>query len=177
MDKKSLRRQIKLQKQAMTQAQIESKSTELARQFLATESYRNARTVYGYLPFNQEVRTQPILEQALREGKRVAIPKVLGREMKFFYIQNFSGLTVSSFGVPEPADDAPVAEDKTALVLMPGLAFDPLGRRIGYGGGYYDRFLAAEPEHPTIALCFDFQLLPALETEEHDIRADRVLWA
>ena len=177
MDKMSLRRQMKLQKQAMTQSQIESKSADLARQFLATESYRNARTLYGYLPFNQEVRTQPILEQALRDGKRVAIPRILGKEMKFFYIQNFSGLTVSPFGAPEPADDAPVAEDKTALVLMPGLAFDLRGRRIGYGGGYYDRFLAQEPEHPTIALCFDFQLLSALETEEHDIRADRVLWA
>ena len=58
-----------------------------------------------------------------------------------------------------------------------GLAFDPQGHRIGYGGGFYDRFLAAEPDHPTLALCYDFQMLPALQTEEFDIPVDTVLWA
>lgn len=177
MDKQALRRRMRHWKQAMTEAEIESKSVELARQFLSCESYRNARTLYGYLSFNQEVKTRPILEQALRDGKQVAVPRVFGKEMKFLYIQNFSNLEISPFGVPEPAADCPVAEDKTALVLMPGLAFDPQGHRIGYGGGYYDRFLAKEPDHPTVALCFDFQLLPALETEAHDICVDRVLWA
>ena len=68
------------------------------------------------------------------------------------------------------------ADDPAALVLMPGLAFDPQGHRLGYGGGFYDRFLAAEP-HPTIALCYAFQLLPQLETEAHDIPVDAVLSA
>ncbi len=70
-----------------------------------------------------------------------------------------------------------MADDKTALVLMPGLAFDPAGHRIGYGGGFYDKFLAAEPEHPTLALCYAFQMRPQLETEEFDIPVDCVLWA
>jgi 5-formyltetrahydrofolate cyclo-ligase len=60
---------------------------------------------------------------------------------------------------------------------MPGLAFDPAGHRIGYGGGFYDKYLSAQPGHPTVALCFDFQMLPALETEEFDIPVDLVLWA
>jgi 5-formyltetrahydrofolate cyclo-ligase len=80
-------------------------------------------------------------------------------------------------GIPEPVEDGPVADDETALVLMPGLAFDPEGHRIGYGGGFYDRFLAKEPEHPTLALCYAFQMLPKLETEEFDIPVDCVLWA
>ena len=70
-----------------------------------------------------------------------------------------------------------MADDPHALVLMPGLAFDPQGHRIGYGGGFYDKFLAREPEHPTVALCYDFQVLPRLETEEYDIPVDTVLWA
>ena len=63
------------------------------------------------------------------------------------------------------------------LTLMPGLVFDPQGHRIGYGGGFYDKFLSREPNHPTVALCYDFQVLPELETEEFDIPVDTVLWA
>jgi 5-formyltetrahydrofolate cyclo-ligase len=70
-----------------------------------------------------------------------------------------------------------VASDPTALVLMPGLAFDPQGHRIGYGGGFYDRFLSQEPEHPTLALCYDFQVFDHLDTEQFDIPVDCVLWA
>lgn len=119
----------------------------------------------------------PILEQALRDGKRVAVPKVYGEEMRFLYLDDLSLVAKGYGGIPEPIADEPVADDKTALVLMPGLAFDPEGHRIGYGGGFYDKFLAAEPNHPTLALCYDFQVLPNLETDPHDIPVDQVLWA
>lgn len=177
MDKKQLRRMIRERKRAMTEAEIQSRSEALAQLLYASEAYRNAKTIYGYLPYNQEVRTVPMLEQALRDGKRVAVPKVFGDEMKFLYLQDLTQVAKGYAGIPEPIADEPVAEDKTALVLMPGLAFDPQGHRIGYGGGFYDKFLAAEPNHPTLALCYEFQLLPKLETEEHDIPVDVVLWA
>ena len=177
MDKKQLRRMIRERKRAMTEAEIQSRSEALAQLLYASEAYRNAKTIYGYLPYNQEVRTVPMLEQALRDGKRVAVPKVFGDEMKFLYLQDLTQVAKGYAGIPEPIADEPVAEDKTALVLMPGLAFDPEGHRIGYGGGFYDKFLAAEPDHPTLALCYEFQLLPKLETEEHDIPVDVVLWA
>ena len=177
MDKAALREQIRQRKRAMTNQEIAEKSCLLGQMLTATDEYRRAKTVYGYLSFNQEVRTLPILEQALRDGKRVAVPKVCGDEMRFVYISDFSRVEKNSFGIPEPIDDEPAARDKTALVLMPGLAFDAQGNRIGYGGGFYDRFLAQEPEHPTVALCYDFQMLPKLETEEFDVPVDRVLWA
>ena len=177
MDKKALRRQIREQKRAMTQAQIEEKSRLLTQQFLASQLYRQAKTIYGYLPYNQEVRTVPMLEQALKDGKQVAVPKVYGDEMKFIYLTDLSRVEKGYAGIPEPVADGPVAEDPTALVLMPGLAFDPQGHRIGYGGGFYDKFLASEPGHPTLALCYDFQMLPQLQTEEFDIPVDLVLWA
>ena len=176
MDKQALRKQIRAQKRAMTEAQIESASTRLGQLFAQSELYRQAKTIYGYLPYNQEVRTVPMLERAIREGKRVAVPKVYGEEMKFIYLDDLSRVEKGYAGIPEPIDDGPVADDPTALVLMPGLAFDPEGHRIGYGGGFYDRFLAAEPEHPTLALCYSFQMLPKLDTEEFDIPVDCVLW-
>ena len=177
MNKQELRRSIREQKRAMTMEEIESRSQRLAELFYASESYHNAKTIYGYLPYNQEVRTVAMLEQAMRDGKRVAVPKCYGDEMKFIYMDDLSKVEKGYANIPEPIADEPVADDETALVLMPGLAFDPQGHRIGYGGGFYDKFLAKEPNHPTLALCYEFQMLPHLETEEFDIPVDCVLWA
>lgn len=177
MDKTALRRKIREQKRAMTEEQIWIASEDLAKQLALLPLYQAAETIYGYLPYNQEVRTVPMLQRALDEGKRVAVPKVFGEEMRFIYLNDLSRVAKGYAGIPEPVEDVPVADDRTALVLMPGLAFDPAGHRIGYGGGFYDRFLATEPLHPTVALCYDFQMLPHLETEEFDVPVDCVLWA
>ena len=177
MDKAALRRQIREQKRAMTEEQINAASARLGELFAATEQYRNAKTIYGYLPYNQEVRTVPMLEQALKDGKRVAVPKVYGEEMKFIYITDLTQIEKGYAGIPEPVADAPVADDPAALVLMPGLAFTKSGDRMGYGGGFYDKFLAAEPSHPTVALCYGFQMVDQLPTEQYDIPVDLVLWA
>lgn len=177
MDKKELRSQIRSRKRAMTEEEILSRSEELGKLFAQSEAYRNAKTIYGYLPYNQEVRTVPMLEQALKDGKRVAVPKCYGEEMKFIYLTDLTQVAPGYANIPEPIADEPIADDPTALVLMPGLAFDSQGHRIGYGGGFYDKFLSAEPNHPTLALCYEFQMLPALETEAHDIPVDTVLWA
>ena len=177
MDKQALRKEIRDKKRAMTEAEIVAASQRLAELFVASEAYRQAKTIYGYLPYNQEVRTVPMLEQALADGKRVAVPKCYGDEMRFIYLEDLSQVEKGYCGIPEPIADEPVADDKTALVLMPGLAFDPQGHRMGYGGGFYDKFLEKEPNHPTIALCYEFQMLEHLETEAHDIPVDTVLWA
>ena len=177
MNKQELRALIRQQKRAMTEAQIEAKSAELGRLFRETEAYRKARTIYGYLPYNQEVRTVAMLEQAMADGKRVAVPKCYGDEMKFIFMDDLSKVEKGYANIPEPIEDGPVAEDKTALVLMPGLAFTEKGDRMGYGGGFYDKFLAAEPDHPTVALCYAFQMVETLPTAEYDIPVDCVLWA
>ncbi len=177
MDKATLRKCIKEQKRAMTQEQIIETSERLGVLFAASEAYKQAKTIYGYLPYNQEVRTVPMLQKALEDGKKVAVPKCYGDEMRFIYLEDLSQVEMGYCGIPEPVADGPVAQDKTALVLMPGLAFDKEGHRIGYGGGFYDKFLAQEPEHPTLALCYAFQMVDCLETEEFDIPVDTVLWA
>lgn len=177
MNKTELRRQIKEKKRQMTLCQIESASTRLEELFVSSELYRQAKTIYGYLPYNQEVRTTSMLERALQDGKQVAVPKIYGDEMRFIYLTDLSQVEKGYCGIPEPIADGPVADDPTALVLMPGLAFTQKGDRMGYGGGFYDKFLACEPEHPTVALCYDFQIVRSLPTQEHDIPVDLVLWA
>ena len=177
MDKKTLRREIREKKRAMSEEEILSRSERLGELFAATEAYRNAKSIYGYLPYNQEVRTVPMLQKALDDGKRVAVPKVYGDTMKFLWLDDLTQVEKSEMGIPEPVADEPVADDRTALVLMPGVAFTKNGDRMGYGGGYYDRFLSDEPNHPTVALCYEFQVMETLPTEEFDIPVDLVLWA
>lgn len=177
MDKKELRQMVRQKKRAMTDEEIQMKSDLLEEKFLNSEAYRNAKAIYGYLPYNQEVRTVSMLQRALDDGKRVAVPKVYGDEMRFIWMTDLSQVAKGYAGIPEPVADAPVADDSHALVLMPGLAFDREGHRIGYGGGFYDKFLTEEPEHPTLALCYDFQVFQEVKTEEFDIPVDSVIWA
>lgn len=177
MDKKELRDYIRKFKRAMTKEEIETKSEKLGELFLASDLYKQAKNIYGYLPYNQEVRTTAMLLQAQRDGKRIAVPKILGDTMIFVWLDDLTAVERGYSGIPEPLDLTPVADDPTALVLMPGMAFDPQGHRCGYGGGFYDKFLSAEPGHPTLALCYEFQMLPHLDTEEHDIPVDTVIWA
>lgn len=175
VDKAALRREIAAKKRAMTGAQILAASENLALQLFAHPLYQRAVALYAYLSYNQEVRTQAILRQAAADGKRLAVPKITDGRMEFLWLTDRTRLEPGFGGIPEPVEGER-ADAPDALVLMPGLAFDRQGHRMGYGGGYYDRFLAREP-HPTIALCFDFQLLDCLPTEDHDIPVDVVLSA
>lgn len=175
MEKSALRRVITEKKLSLTPAQIEAASIDLSQQFLQHPLYRQANTLYAYLSYNQEVRTDAIIRQALADGKTVAVPKIFGQIMRFVRIHTESPILSGYKGIPEPKEND-IVQDPNALVLMPGLAFSPNGQRMGYGGGFYDRFLAAE-SHPTIALCFDFQLVDRIPVQKHDIPVDVVLSA
>ncbi len=176
MDKEELRRRMTAQKSALSVTQIVSASERLATQLFALPAYRYASAVYCYLSFNQEVRTLPVIARAKQDGKRVAVPKTEGKGLSFYWLENDTVLCRNGYGIPEP-ENAVRAENPFALVLLPGLAFDVLGHRVGYGGGYYDRFLAEEPLHPTVALCYDFQKFDVLPFAPHDKTAEILLTA
>ena len=92
-------------------------------------------------------------------------------------ICSLADLTEQTYGIPEPGAHCPeIPPEQIDLCIVPSLACDRAGYRLGYGGGFYDRFLAAEPEHPTAALCYDFQMLPHLDTDPFDIPVDLVLY-
>lgn len=95
--------------------------------------------------------------------------------MIFIWLDDLSRVELGYCNIPEPIDDGPEAFDETALVMMPGLAFDPAGHRCGYGGGFYDRYLEQHPGHPTLAMCYGFQMFEHLDTDPHDIPVDYVL--
>ena len=177
MDKKALRAEIRAKKRALTEEQIVRYSEELAQKLFAHPLYQAAKSIYGYMSYNQEVRTMPILRQAQADGKRVAVPKVYGDTMKFLWLDDLNAVAPGAYNIPEPIADGPEADDETALVLMPGLAFDPEGHRCGYGGGFYDKYLAAHPKHVTLALCYGFQMFSHLDTDAFDIPVQYVISA
>ncbi len=174
-DKNEIRRLVRLKKREMTPEQIERTSEKLASRLFEHEAYKNARSVYCYISYNQEVRTDAIMRRARADGMRVAVPKITDGEMVFIWLDDPDAVAPGYGGIQEPVADSPVADDEEALVIMPGLAFDGSGNRIGYGGGFYDRYLAAHRELTTVALCYGFQVFGHIETDARDGPADYVI--
>lgn len=147
--------------------------------------WQGASVVLPYLSFGAEVDTRTLIARAWEAGKRVALPRCVEgtRQMRWYVVETIDGLERSRLGVEEPpADPAreldPTCAGASALALVPGLAFDPEGFRIGYGGGYYDAFLASFPG-VRVGLCREAQLVASLRDEgvleTHDLPCDLVV--
>lgn len=125
-------------------------------------------SVYAYIGVRGESGTERIIDELLDIGCLVAVPKVSGRDMSFYYIKDRFELAEGTYGIPEPVDGCREATDLKALVITPGVGFAPDGTRIGYGAGYYDRFFGKEPDHLAVGICYDFQLFDEAESDRHD---------
>lgn len=139
-------------------------------------AYREASAVLSYVAVRSEVTTQPILEDALRLGRAIWVPFIDDEAMAWAPISALDALAPGSMGIPEPvgAQRVPTAVPKDAVVLVPCLEFSSTGHRLGYGGGYFDRFLAGFTG-TSIALAFEFQCNEALPVETHDLSVDYVV--
>ena len=136
--------------------------------------YRDSRRILAYVDFRREVPTRGLLERAFADGKEVAVPRVEHQRMSFFKIASLQDLQPGSFGIWEPIGDKE-AFWPDALMVMPGVAFDRQRHRIGYGGGYYDRYLAELGGMKTVALAYAFQLFDSVPYEETDYMPDILL--
>lgn len=176
MDKKEIRKMISRQKKELTMDQIKEYSHLIADRMINSQVYKDAKVIYSYIAYNQEVITNEIIEDAWAKGKRVAAPKVYDDYMEFLYITSFDQLEPGAFDIPEPTT-SDIANESEVLIIMPGIAFDPDFNRIGYGGGFYDKYLANHPDtsFDKIALTYDFQILEHLETEPHDYKVDGII--
>lgn len=131
--------------------------------------------VYCYVSLPHEAGTKELIESLLLLGKCVAVPKVEGDRLVFYAISGLRDLEKGRMGILEPKPSCIRVRDRTAPVIVPGLAFDREMHRIGYGGGYYDRFLEDEPQHPKIGLAFPFQMFERLPAESHDKSMNQVI--
>ena len=175
--KTETRRKIKALKEELTPDQIKEYSHQIAQRVIESDYYKSADVIYPYIAYNQEVLTDEIINDAFKQGKRVAAPRVFDDYMEFLYIQDLEHFELSSFNIPEPLATAEVANEPRVLILMPGVAFDPQLNRIGYGGGFYDKYLANHPDtlFTKVAITYDFQIVDSLPTEPHDYKVDMVV--
>lgn len=136
---------------------------------------RQTDTVYCYISVRGETGTGDLIEYFFSEGLRVAVPRVKGKTMDFYYISSRSDLEPGVFGIPEANASCEKADCKEAPVIVPGVAFSRRFERTGYGAGYYDRFFEAEEKHQKIAVCYDFQLYESITTDSFDIPMDIIV--
>jgi len=129
--------------------------------------FRDAQKIGMYYPIGSEVLTQDIIQELLSNGKDVFLPKVMGKKMEFRKISNFSSLEKGSFDIMEPKDDCPT-DNSLDVVLVPTVGISPAGVRLGYGHGFYDKFLA-EHKVTTISLTLEKQIVKNIPKSEHDI--------
>ena len=170
--KKDIRKRILKNRSQLSRKLWEEYSTSIADLLISHPIFKEAEIVYGYMPIRNEVDTLPILEEAFRLHKKIALPKVLSKtEMQFFEVESLQELIPGAYGILEPQTEYPAMAEE-GLMLIPGACFDRELHRIGYGGGYYDRFLEAHPHFTTVALAFTLQCLEQIPWDSHDIRPE-----
>ena len=157
----------------------EQKTEEITKRFINTTQFKNAEIIAIYKSFSSEVSTEEIIKYALKSGKKIALPRVNKSKLDFYEIKSIDEkLIKSNFGIEEPIENSKTFVDKQKidLVVVPGLAFDKEKNRLGYGGGFYDRFLAGI-NALKIGICFDEQLLKneTLPVKETDIKLDIII--
>jgi len=144
---------------------------------LATPEYGMAQTVALYAAIHGEVETSLLFERALEDRKEVLFPAVCGEDLHFIRVTTSEGLQRGEFGIPEPClTGERVPPEQADIILVPGVAFDLLGYRIGYGKGFYDRALHhVERQGKLVGFCYDFQLVEKLVGEPHDVVLDLIV--
>lgn len=178
--KQAIREQAHANRRA--QENKEELSRRICEQFAALPEYQAARTVMCFVDVRTEVRTRQFLPEALTHGKRIVVPYCVDGELDLFLLESMDELAVGMYKILEPkaelrglaAKQVDVAE--LDLIMVPGVAFDRRGGRMGHGKGYYDKLLEhARPETPLVALAFECQMFDEIPTAPHDVFMDKII--
>ncbi|MDD6615447.1 MAG: 5-formyltetrahydrofolate cyclo-ligase [Lachnospiraceae bacterium] len=168
MEKKEIRKLVFARRKEMSQQELEEKSKKICETVIGMKEFREASAIYVYMDYNGEAMTGDLIREAWKQGKKVAAPKVEGSEMSYYYISSYEDVKPGYFSIPEPEPVNPAC-DEDALLIVPGVAFDDMRHRCGYGKGFYDRYLSSHREHPTIAIALEMQMMEEVPSDVHDI--------
>lgn len=173
IDKSSIRKEIKALRDNLDEPEIISKSGEIFSRLVLLPEYKTNNKIFTYISAKNEVDTIKLINYSLLKGRKVYVPKVTGKEMDFYEISDLSECVRGYMGIYEP-DTSYKEPDLSGegLFIMPGVAFDNKLNRIGFGGGFYDRYLERFPSFTKVAICYDFQLVESIPAENTDIKPD-----
>ena len=187
MNKKELRREVLVRRNELLESDRKEKSGSIAEKVIDLQEFRESNTVLLYNSIRSEVETMDIIQEANRLGKNIYLPRVMGDKMEFFLMSEKTEYEISKYGICEPIPEStdvyvPKGEDEV-FVLVPGAVFDEVGNRIGYGGGYYDKYLKSFIDRKrykkmcVVAVAYDCQIvgLKEIENESHDVKMDYVI--
>ncbi|MHB8128528.1 MAG: 5-formyltetrahydrofolate cyclo-ligase [Mobilitalea sp.] len=180
MTKDQIRTEHKKRRNILTFEEQKIYNRAIRERLFQIPRYRSSDFLFTFVSFQSEVDTIEIIRQAFLDHKKVYVPRVEDHGMEFYEIHSLEGMTTSNFGVLEPPKKDEyryIGTKEPKLMLLPGLAFDYSGNRIGFGAGYYDQYLTAhKKEHfYNIALAYDFQVLESIPAEQFDVKADAIL--
>ncbi len=177
LSKKELRLEIKARLGGLTQEKYQALNGDLYRNFCQLEILKSVNYIMIYYSVRKEAATIRIINYLLNLGKTVTLPVCTPeRDLKAAVIKDLSRLQAASYGLMEPDPGAFVIDScKLELIVAPGVAFDEKGHRLGHGGGYYDRFLSKISNGFKLGLAYDFQLVPEVPVESHDIKMNALL--
>ncbi len=172
MPKRSIRQQLLKQRRLLDDETCLQQSVMVQQQLLSTDQYCQSEVVALYAPIHNEVLTNDLFSSAIRNQKKVCFPRVKHDSLQFLPVDKRSQLLPGAFGVDEPTGSNVVPFEEIDLIVVPGVAFDRSGYRLGYGQGYYDRAVGSADRAVLAGLAFDFQIVDELPKEEHDVRLD-----
>lgn len=184
LDWQARKQEIREQAHANRKAQEDKDelSQAICRKFVALPQYTAARTVMFYIDVRTEVRTRHFLPEALTHGKRIVVPYCVDGELELFHLESMDELEIGMYKILEPKAELRTLASKRLepeyldMVMVPGVAFDRTGARMGHGFGYYDKLLEhVQPHAPLVALAFECQLFPEIPTQDHDIFMDLII--
>ncbi len=178
-EKKLLRNNILLKRNSLDKDIKENIDYQIYNKLITSDLYLDSKTIFIYLSFGSELDTKTIINKALMDGKKVYIPKIYkaDKSMRAVNLESFKDLKKNSMGILEPIDDSNYIEKENIdLIIVPGAVFDFNGNRIGYGGGYYDRYLEDIKEiNNKVVLAYDLQIVDFINPEPHDISFDYIV--
>lgn len=179
--KKSLRQEMLAKRDSLNKGTVKRKSDLVLKRLYALAEFKAAKCVMCYVSFRNEVDTEPLIRKCLAEGKRVVIPKIdhKKKEIIICELKDFDKeLVCNHLGIMEPKEEfvREIEREKVDFVIVPGIAFDSRGHRLGWGGGYYDKFIAAlQHKVKLAALAFEYQIVESIPTEAHDQKVDLIV--
>lgn len=173
MDKNSLRQIMKEKREQLTISENEEYSLRLWDKIENSIEFKNAKVIMSYSSFGRELDTRKLNNDIKNRGKILLLPRVVGKNEMIAIIDS-GKYEKSKFGIMEPVGER--YNGKIDLIIMPGLAFDKDLNRVGYGRGYYDRFLIAHPESFKLAPIYPWQIVDKVEIDEFDIKVDKLIY-